>query len=135
VLLAVALHVEGGDVQQVGVVAEQAQPVVAPLAQQPADPAGGMVVIKVLRLPIAADGADIALIPTKLIDRVAGDSVLAEPVRVLAQAVMARLAAPTEAGRRGGVADVVLVRNGPFAGGTPPETIRHPGQVADVFAE
>jgi hypothetical protein len=94
-----------------------------------------MVVIKMLRVPIAADGTDVALISTKLIDRVTSESVLADQIRVLAQAVMARLAAPTEAGRRGGVPDVILVRNSPFTGGTPPETIRHPRQVTDVLSE
>jgi hypothetical protein len=61
VSLAVAGHVEGGHMQQVGIVAEQTQPLVAPLAQQPADLSGLVVVIEVLRPRFSADGAPVVL--------------------------------------------------------------------------
>jgi hypothetical protein len=61
VRLAVPRDVESGDVQQVRVVPEQTEAVVASLAQQPANLARVMIVIKVLRPRLSADGATVAL--------------------------------------------------------------------------
>ncbi len=49
VLLAMALDIQGCDLEQVRVIPEQPQPVVAPLAQQPTHPAGDVIVIQMLR--------------------------------------------------------------------------------------
>jgi len=57
----VELDVVGGRVQEERVVAEQAEALVAPLAQQPTDLTGRVVVVQVLRFGIAADGAAIVL--------------------------------------------------------------------------
>nr|WP_294568483.1 hypothetical protein [uncultured Arthrobacter sp.] len=47
--------------QQEGIVAEQAEALIAPLTEQPSDPAAEVVMIKVLRPRGAADGAQITL--------------------------------------------------------------------------
>jgi hypothetical protein len=53
--------IEGGDMEQVRVVAKQAKPVVATLTKQSADLPTGVVVVEVLRLRLSADGTVIAL--------------------------------------------------------------------------
>jgi hypothetical protein len=94
-----------------------------------------MVVIKMLRLRIATNPTGVPLFTPQLVDRLLSQSISAEPICIFAQPVVARLAAPPEAGRRGRVADVVVVRNGTLAGGTPSEAFGDPGQISDLFAE
>jgi hypothetical protein len=76
-----SLYVEGGDMQQVRVVAEQAQPVVAPLAQEPADRACRMVVIKMLWCWITTDRTPVVLGRPHLVDSVPGELVATIEVR------------------------------------------------------
>jgi len=60
-LLAVSFYIESSHPQQVGIVPKQAKTMVASLTQQPAGPASGMVMIKVLRVRIATDRALVVL--------------------------------------------------------------------------
>jgi hypothetical protein len=112
VRLAVALDVESGDVEEVRIVAEQAEPVVAPLAEQPADLAGRVIVIEVLWPLVAADPAPVLLRRTQIRQLRRGELVRAVEVARRVRRTIARAAPASEAGRCAGVADVVLVCHG-----------------------
>ena len=133
--LAVPFDVERRHTQQERVVAEQAQPVIAPLAQQPADSTGEMIMIQVLGFRRVTDGAQIPLLQAQLVDFRPRHSVLAKPVRLLARGVVTSLATRAEARRQGCVPDVVIMSDGLPAGGTPSETVRHPRQIPHVLPE
>jgi hypothetical protein len=81
VFLSVAGDVERSYMQQIGVVTEEPESVVAPLTQQPADGAGGMVMIEVLRCWITADRAAVVLGRPHLIDSVPRELVATIEVR------------------------------------------------------
>jgi hypothetical protein len=98
-LLPVAFDVEGSDMKQVGVVTEQAEPVVAPLAQQTANLPAGMVVVQVVRLGVGADCAEILLLVAQSIDRFTGQPIATQPIGFLAQPVVTGLASRAEARR------------------------------------
>jgi hypothetical protein len=56
-----ALDVQSSDVEEVGVISEQTETLVAPLAEQLPDPAGRMIVIEVLGLRVTTDAAPVLL--------------------------------------------------------------------------
>ena len=60
-LLLVTLDVEGGDSEEVGLVPEESETVVAPLAEQLSDAARGVIMIKVLRRRGVTDSATVVL--------------------------------------------------------------------------
>jgi hypothetical protein len=97
VLLPVAGDVERGHMQEVGIVPEESESVVAPLTQQPADGSGGMIMIKVLWGWLTADRAPIVLCRPHLGDVILGQLVSTVEVGGTALRVLARLAATGEA--------------------------------------
>jgi hypothetical protein len=83
--------------QQVGIIAEQAEAVVASLAQQSADGASVVIMIKVLRCRITADSALVALRQAHLGDVDLGQLVPTVEICGAVLGVFACLAATAEA--------------------------------------
>jgi hypothetical protein len=90
-----------------------------------------MIVIKMLGSGISTYGAGIALSSPQLVNVFSRQTVATDPVSVLAEPVMARLASSTETTGRGSVPDVVLDRHRSLAAGAPPEAVRNPREVLD----
>jgi len=93
----VLLDVLGGRPQDPGIVPEQAQSVVAPLAEQPSNAARLVIVIKVLRFRGSADSATVALRFSELGKLATRHSVRPEEVAVAAGRAVAALALAAEA--------------------------------------
>jgi hypothetical protein len=134
VLLTVAFYVERRDMQEIWVVAEETEPVVAPLTQQPANHAGRMVVVQVLRFGVPADGAQVALRCSHLSDVILCEFVSTIKVGGTALGVLAGLAATPEARRRCRASRVILVSHGLLAGRAPTESVGDPRVVTNNFA-
>jgi hypothetical protein len=83
--------------QKIGIVSEEPEPVVASLAQQPADRPSGMIMIKMLWPWITADRAPVSLRQAHLRDVVLGQLVSTVEIGGTALGVPASLAATTEA--------------------------------------
>jgi hypothetical protein len=128
----VDLHVVGSGPQEGRVVAHESEGEVAPLAEEGSHETRLVVVIEVLGVGFAADGAPVALPRTEILDRFAWNAVLAQPVRLVAGATMARFALAPEAGGRRRAAHVVLMRDRLLTSRTPSEAIRHPGEIPYV---
>jgi hypothetical protein len=111
VLLAVAGDVERGHLQEVGIIPEESEALVAPLTQEPADRARGMIMIKMLRRRITAYCAPIILRRPHFSDVILAQLVSAIEVGGTALGVLACLASTTEPRWGRGATRVVLVRH------------------------
>jgi hypothetical protein len=88
----VEADVLGGSAQQLGIVAEETQPLVAPLAEQLSDLFGRVIVVEVLGMWLPADRTPVVLGRTDCCDLVSGESIHAIEVRVAACDALACLA-------------------------------------------
>jgi len=86
-----------GGTQHCGIVAEEAETVVASLTQQSANRAGGMIMIKVLWSGITADRAPVVLRRPQLGDVILRHLVATVEIGGAALSVLARLATTAEA--------------------------------------
>jgi hypothetical protein len=123
---AVLLDVLRSRPQDGGIVPQQAETLVASLAEQGSDPAVVVIMIKVLRISFPTDGAPVALCRSELEDL--GLRQLVLPVEVGLRIGHAVAGPAPGAEPRGGasVPDVVLVRDRLLAGRAPTEAIRYP---------
>jgi hypothetical protein len=126
-----AVDVQGGGVQEVGIVAEEPQAVIAPLAEQPSYPAGLVIVVEVLGIRVGADGAPVLLPFTERLQLVLGEPVLPVEVGIPVGSASACLA-PTGQTRCAAPALVELfVRQHLLTAGTPSEAVRYPRVITD----
>jgi hypothetical protein len=120
--------------QEIGIVPEESEPVVAPLTQQSADRAGGMIVVKMLLSRITADRASVALGLPHVMESLRRELVTTIEVGGAVRFALAGLALATEASGAAGVSGVILMRYRLLAGGAPTEAFRDPGMIADQLA-
>jgi hypothetical protein len=130
-LLAVTFDIEAGDVEEVGIVAEQTEALVAPLAEQLSDSAVLVIVIKVLRFRVRTDAASVLLRLPQRAQFLLTELVLPIEVGIPACGAFAGLA-PTRQARHCATAPVeVLVRDRLLARRTPTKSFGNPRMVSD----
>jgi hypothetical protein len=133
-LLTVPLDVERGHVKKVGIVTEEAQALVASLAEQLSDLAGRVVVIQMLGRWVATDPAPVPLGLSQVIHCASGQLVLPVEVGIPAGGALAGLA-PAGQARCCATAPVeVLARDGLLTRWAPSEAFGDPRMVADGLA-
>jgi hypothetical protein len=96
----VQLDVVRGRAEQLRVIAEETEPVIAPLAEQLPRRSADVVVVEVLRLRISADRAAVVLTPPEVGKLPGSQLVLAVEVRGAARSAVTALAATAEFGGR-----------------------------------
>jgi len=109
-----------------GIVPEQAEREVAPLAQQGPDEVVRVIMIEMLWTRLGAESAPVALLGPDLLDGLARDPVLAHPVRLIAGPVVTTLALAPVTGRGSRPFHVLLEGDRLLARGTPPESLGYP---------